>query len=119
MYHLRLKKALSYRGVVSATRENPDVLVEDRAAADAAIASGYFLLVDGAPTEPEPESEPGKTLDEMTVAELETFATYHGISLKGIRGKDNMIAKLKEELGAEETENEVDYGSPIMVGLQE
>ncbi len=64
-------------------------------------------------------SSPGKTLDKMTVSELETFATYKGVSLKGVRGKDNIIAALKEALGAEETENEVDYGSPTMVELQE
>lgn len=46
MYHLRLKKALSYNGVVSATRKNPDVYTEDEATAKAAVASGYFDLVE-------------------------------------------------------------------------
>lgn len=129
MYHLKLSKGLSYYGGgIKATKKNPDVYVEDEASANAALASGYFKLVSVSeeqeappPVEGEPtqDSTPGKTLDKMTVSELETFATYKGVSLKGVRGKDNIIAALKEALGAEETENEVDYGSPTMVELQE
>lgn len=121
MYHLRLLKALSYTGVVSATKAHPDVFVEDKATADAAVATGYFKLLEDdeeipAATE---EKEPGKTLEEMTVPELESYAAYHNVSLKGISKKADIIAKLKEELGDEETENEVDYGSPTMQELQE
>lgn len=119
MYHLKLVKALSYYGVVKATKQNPDVYTEDKATADAAVASGYFKLVDEAQEPPEggEEKEPGKKLEEMTVPELETFAAYKNISLKGISKKADIIAKLKDELG-EETENEVDYGSPTMTELQ-
>lgn len=119
-YHLKLAKGLSYCGVVKATKKNPDVFVEDKATADAAVATGYFKLIEGeeAP-EPPKDPEPGKTLDEMTVTELETYAAYHNVSLKGVRGKENIIAKLKEDLGAEKTEGEVDYGSPTMQELQE
>ena len=46
MYHLKLIKALSYTGAVSATRKEPDVYTEDKAVADAAVASGYFKLVE-------------------------------------------------------------------------
>ena len=128
MYHLKLMKALSYYGVVKATKKNPDVYTEDKATADAAVASGYFKLVDEAQEPPEGgeekepgegggNKEPGKKLEEMTVPELETFAAYKNISLKGISKKADIIAKLKDELG-EETENEVDYGSPTMTELQ-
>lgn len=128
MYHLKLIKALSYYGVVKATKKNPDVYTEDKATADAAVASGYFKLVDEAQEPPEGgeekepgegggNKEPGKKLEEMTVPELETFAAYKNISLKGISEKADIIAKLKDELG-EETENEVDYGSPTMTELQ-
>nr|UWI04086.1 MAG: Thymopoietin protein [Bacteriophage sp.] len=121
MYHLRLLKALSYTGIVSATKTHPDVFVEDKATADAAVATGYFKLLESGEEIPaaNEESEPGKTLEEMTVSELETYAAYHNVSLKGISKKADIIAKLKEELGDEETENEVDYGSPTMVDLQE
>lgn len=128
MYHLKLIKALSYYGVVKATKKNPDVYTEDKATADAAVASGYFKLVDEAQEPPEGgeekepgegggNKEPGKKLEEMTVPELETFAAYKNISLKGISKKADIIAKLKDEL-SEETENEVDYGSPTMTELQ-
>ena len=119
-YHLKLIKALSYCGVVTATRQHPDVFVEDKATADEAVATGYFKLVEGeeAP-EPPKDPEPGKTLDEMTVPELETYAAYKGVSLKGISRKQDIIAKLKEELGDEETDGEVDYGSPTMTELQD
>ena len=40
MYHLRLIKALSYTGLVSATQKNPDTFTEDKAIADDAVASG-------------------------------------------------------------------------------
>ena len=119
-YHLKLTKALSYCGVVKATKKNPDLFVEDKATADEAVATGYFKLVEGeeAP-EPPKDPEPGKTLDEMTVPELETYAAYKGVNLKGISKKADIIAKLKEELGDEETEGEVDYGSPTMTELQD
>ena len=38
-YHLKLVKALSYYGPVKATKEHPDVFVEDEAIAQAAVAS--------------------------------------------------------------------------------
>lgn len=129
MYHLKLMKALSFTGIVTATKKNPDVFVEDKATADAAVATGYFKLIEEAEEPPEGgeekepgegggDKEPGKKLEEMTVPELETFAAYKGISLRGISKKADIIAKLKEELGAAETENEVDYGSPTMTELQ-
>lgn len=120
-YHLKLVKALSYCGVIKATQKHPDVFVEDKATADEAVATGYFNLLEGDEETPEDgdDKEQGKKLEEMTVPELETFATYKGVSLKGITKKADIIAKLREELGDEETENEVDYGSPTMLGLQE
>lgn len=129
MYHLKLMKALSFTGIVTATKKNPDVFLEDKATADAAVATGYFKLIEEAEEPPEGgeekepgegggDKEPGKKLEEMTVPELETFAAYKGISLKGISKKADIIAKPKAELGAAETENEVDYGSPTMTELQ-
>ena len=37
MYHLRLIKALSYTGLVSATQKNPDTFTEDNPYFDSAI----------------------------------------------------------------------------------
>lgn len=128
MYHLKLIKSLSYHGIVKATKENPDVYTDDEAVANAAVATGFFELVatpaqeDAQPSlepEAEPEeSEQGKTLEEMTVSEIETFATYHGVSLKGINTKAKKIARLRETLG-DKAAGAVTYGSPTMVELEE
>lgn len=124
MFHLKLIKALSYYGIVKATKKNPDVYTDDKAVADAAVATGFFELVESpAQQDTQPEAEPeereeGKTLEEMTVAEIETFATYHGVSLKGINTKAKKIAHLRETLG-DKAAGEVEYGSPTMVDLQE
>lgn len=124
MYHLKLIKSLSYHGIVKATKENPDVYTDDEATATAAVATGFFKLVESAvqqdsqpAAEPE-ESVQGKTLEEMTVAEIETFATYYGVSLKGIKGKAKIIAHLRETLG-DKAAGAVEYGSPTMVEIQE
>ena len=128
MYHLKLVKAISYTGVVEATKQHPDVFVEDKATADAAVASGYFEIVKDGEEETDgavdgaqdgKEAVPGKALEKMTASELETFAAYKGVSLKGITKKADMIAKLKEELGEEETDGAVDSGSPTMQELME
>lgn len=120
MYHLRLIKALSYSGVVEATKQHPDVFVKDKATADAAVATGYFQLVEQVqnPDDGE-EQEHRKKLEYMTVAELESFAAYKGVSLKGVTKKADIISKLKGELGDEELDGEVECGSPTMQDLME
>ena len=64
MYHLKLMKALSFTGIVTATKKNPDVFLEDKATADAAVATGYFKLIEEAEEPPEggEEKEPGEGL---------------------------------------------------------
>lgn len=121
MYHLKLMKALSYSGIVEATKQKPDVFIKDKATTDKIIATGYFTLIDydGETPAEKTEEKLGKALEEMTISEMETFAAYKDVNLKGITKKADIIAKLKEELGEEETENEVDYGSPTMTELQE
>lgn len=120
MYHLKLIKGLSYKGVVEATKKNPDVYTDDKATAEEAVASGYFKLVESEIEERNDISSEinGKTLSEMNVSELETFAAYKGINLKGITKKADIISKIREEISAEELEGEIEYGSPIMTELQ-
>ena len=143
MYKLKLVKALSYSGIVNASTEHPYVETIDPAIAEAAVATGYFKLISDTsssvpetPSEPEPEeddslftdddeetpSEPepeedGKALEDMTVAELETFATYNNISLKGCKNKAAKVEKLMTELGIQFGQK-VTYGSPTMVDLE-
>lgn len=118
MYHLKLIKALSYHGVVTATRQAPDVYTDSREVAEAAVATGYFTLVEKPDTAAPPDAEHNKTLDEMNVSELESFAVYHNISLKGVTKKADILAKIRAEIPAAKTENEVDYGSPTMTELE-
>lgn len=140
MYKIKLNKGLSYSTkindrLVSATREKPFLELED-AEAEILLASGYFETVSSSPVEltaeeadentgvidmneePEP-AYTGKTLEEMNISELETFATYKNVSLKGAKKKDDIIKKLREEIPAEELEGVISYGSPTITELQD
>lgn len=130
MYHLRLCKALSYTGIVSATKEKPDVFVEDKAIADKAIASGYFELVE-TKTQIEPDTPANASIDrnqleEMKVDDLKRLAEDMGLDISDLKKKADLI----EAIAAEEVkvpaeysdEGEADFGegegSPTMIELQ-
>lgn len=135
MYHIRLAKALSYSGNVRATKKNPDVYVKTEAEAKAAVDTGFFVLVDEpeeklgrpenaddaerVPFEDEETEERGKTLEDMNKSELETFATYYDVDIKGLKTKADIIERLKEVLPGDVTEGKVTYGSPTIQELQE
>ena len=125
---------LSYNGIIRATAKNPIVEVEDEAVAALAMASGYFINLDANVVSDDPvengdegteevaETENlqygGKLLSEMNKSELETFAAYRDVSLKGISKKAEIIAALREALPAAELEGPIYYGSPTMTDLQ-
>ena len=54
----------------------------------------------------------------MNKSELETFAAYRNVDIKGCKTKTQIIAALREALPAEELEGPIYYGSPTMVDLQ-
>lgn len=122
MYHIRLCKGLSYYGVVKATRKEPDVFVEDKATADAAVASGYFRLIDGGQTITG-HLDRGQ-LEEMKADDLKRLAEDMGIETKGLKKAQLIDAIVCEEItvdeedgdnaGADEddggSEGEADYG---------
>ena len=129
MYHLRLVKALSYTGVVEATKKKPDVYVEDKATADAAVATGYFKLLGSAEGEPEPAAQTGHLdrgqLEDMKLNNLKKLASEIGIDIAGFKKKADYVDAISaadvipgEEAGED---NEVDYGegSITMIDLQE
>lgn len=129
MYHLKLIKALSYTGIVKATRKNPDVFVEDKATADAAVATGYFKLVECV-SDGEAEAQTAhldiEQLEGMKFDDLKRMATDMGIDIKGLKSKNDIveaIVAVEVTPGPEvdEEENEVDYGegSTTMIELQE
>ena len=119
MYHLRLIMGLSYDGAVHATRKDPDVYTEDRAAVEEAVASGYFALIgetaiqegenvdeeEAAPSEERPDLE---ALAAKTKAELIAFAEEHEIDLAGCRTKADILGAISVAYG----------GSYTMIDLQ-
>lgn len=115
MYHLRLKKALSYTGVVTATKDNPDVYIEDKAAADKAAASGYFDLINEN-TEPEEtfsgHLDPAQ-LEDMKIDDLKRLAANMGVDTSTMKKKAdyiNAITAVEVEAGGiyePDTETEV------------
>lgn len=131
MAKLKLIKGLSYSGIISATKKKPYVEVDDEATVQAAVATGYFEVVDAEASQPveEPETaevlaeEPmqygGKPLNEMNKSELETFAAYRDVDIKGANTKAAIIKKLRAALPASELEGDIYYGSPTMVELQD
>ena len=146
MAKVKLIRGLSYTdGVITATRKNPVVEVEDGEAQNY-IDTGFFIAQEDVeepePAVEEPDEEPdgdeipdyevieeiiadpesqmgGKLLKDMTIPELETFATYKDVSLKGLKTRKAIIGKLKASLPAEELSGKIYYGSPTMVELQE
>ena len=101
MYHLKLCKGLSYsNGKVTATKRNPGVFVDDKATADALLASGYFKLISGpeAPDFPPPGEVLGhldpEQLDSMTIPELKKLAEDRGVDIKGLKAKADIIAAI-------------------------
>lgn len=101
MYHLKLCKGLSYsNGKVTATKRNPGVFVDDKATADALLASGYFKLISGpeAPDFPPPGEVLGhldpEQLDSMTIPELKKLAEDMGVGIKGLKAKADIIAAI-------------------------
>lgn len=103
MYHLKLCKGLSYYGMggaLKATRQQPDVLTEDKATADAAVASGFFRLVgEGeAPGFPPPGEVQGhldpEQLEELTIPDLKKLAEDMGVDIKGLKAKADIIAAI-------------------------
>lgn len=113
MYHLKLVKGLSYCGIVSATKKKPDVFVNDKTVADLAVATGYFVLVEGAEAG-EGAEEKAEDLKDMEYNDLKKLAADLGIDTKVVKKKADLIAAIEaaREEGTEagEDNNEVDYG---------
>lgn len=128
MYHLKLIKALSYLGVVKATKDKPDVYTDDEATANAAVASGYFKLVE----DTEADNSSANTahfdksqLEDMKIEDLKGIAADMGIDTTGFKKKSDYVeaisaAEVIPGAEADEDRAEVYYGegSATMVELQ-
>ena len=110
MYHLKLCKGLSYsNGKVTATRQRPDVYVDDKATADTAVASGYFRLLGGVeeqatgggtPPELTGQLDPVQ-LSKMKVEELKRLAADMGVDVSGLNKAEIVKALAAEEVTAD------------------
>lgn len=135
-YHLRLKNAMSYTGVVNATREEPDAFTADEAIKAAALRSGYFDLVDvlaeqdtAAPADADtiPLTPAGKQaadgstsatldrayLESLSFAELKRLANDMGVPVTKTTKKAELIDALAAEtvtVPAEADDTEPDFG---------
>lgn len=130
MYHLRLCKAKSYRGIVVATEKRPDVYVPEKDQADSLVASGYFTLASDGENESaeieqphdeitgetdlfaDNEQEQGDTimleLQKMTKDELISYAKDSGIDLTGCNKKDEIFQRIVQEIArADAARNEL------------
>lgn len=114
MYHLRLIKGLSYSGAVSATKDRPDVFVEDENKYQIALQSGYFEEItdvraktdenSGQKTvqeENEFAADDGETkktydtLSNMNATELKAYASLNGINISGMTRKGEILEAIK------------------------
>lgn len=64
MYHLKLIKGRSYTGIVSATRDKPDVYIKDSETTDKILTTGFFESVLNSPNE-KTEVKPSKKKGEV------------------------------------------------------
>lgn len=101
-YHLKLTKGISYIGNgLTATREAPDVFVDSKDTADAAVATGYFKLIGGdadVATGGSPDIINGhldpEQLKKLTVKELKKLAADMGVDVSGCDNKAEIVAAL-------------------------
>lgn len=115
LYHIKLKKAMSYTGIVNATREEPNVYTYDKDIATAAVRSGYFDLIDVEEDEAKADSalltaageeaEDGSIpahfdkgyLDSLSITDLKKLAGDLGVAVtKGMK-KDDLVAAITAE----------------------
>lgn len=108
MYHLKLCKALSYSGVVSATKQQPDVFVEDESTARAAVATGFFALVEGDEITPPPKAPTGTItkFDTMNATQLKKYAKENDIDLGGATKKEDILPIIEAALKAADEEDD-------------
>lgn len=107
MYHLRLMKGLSYSGAVSATKDHPDVYVEDEKRYQAAMKSGYFEEISCTETVDDTDVDPsesqectekeasGDSLDDMSQTELKAYASLNGIDITGLKKKEDIVKAIR------------------------
>lgn len=113
MHHLKLVKGLSYWSrFAKASKEHPDIYLEDGPDYEAALSCGFFaevedvpkdesaeggdpVSVDTADGEDEPEESTADGFEEMSVADLKAYAQINGIGLGSAKKKDDILAAIR------------------------
>lgn len=118
MYHLKLKKGLSYcSAFIKATKQKPDVFTDNKNLVDKALQSGFFTLIENeSPKEPEvkelPKEEPetpiGDPIDyeqlaKKTKGELLAFARTHKIDVSKAKSKNEILMDISHAFGGSYT----------------
>lgn len=113
MHHLKLVKGLSYWSrFAKASKEHPDIYLEDGPDYEAALNCGFFVEVDdpdigsaegGDPVsdtiadgEYEAEEETADGFEEMSVADLKAYAQINGIDIGSAKKKEDILAAIRE-----------------------
>ena len=94
-YHLRLVKALSYTGIVKASKQNPDVFTDDKSVADKVLESGYFSFI-----ESDTEQTSGldrSQLESMKLDDLKHLAADMEIDVSGLKTKSDYVEAIADQ----------------------
>lgn len=121
-YRITLIKGISYTGFggkVKATRKNPVATVEDKAIADAAVASGFFKLVEEVNEAPLVTGHlDADQLQKMEVRDLKALAAQMGIDTKGMKAKKDYIEAITAHEVEVSADGIIDEGEPDYTGEQ-
>lgn len=121
-YRIMLTKGLSYIGFggkVKANKTNPIATVEDKAIADAAVASGYFKLIEEADEAPLVTCNlDADQLRELKLDDLKALATQMGIDTKGMKAKNDYIKAITAQEAEVSADGIIDEGEPDYTGEQ-
>ena len=121
-YRIMLTKGLSYIGFggkVKANKTNPIATVEDKAIADAAVASGYFKLVEEVDEAPLVTGNlDADQLQEMKLDDLKALAAQMGIDTKGMKAKKDYIEAITAQEVNASADGIIDEGEPDYTGEQ-
>ncbi|WP_293969405.1 hypothetical protein [uncultured Ruminococcus sp.] len=113
MYKLKLIKARSYNGKVTATQANPFVEVESKPDAEYLAGLGIFKIIE---SPAEGSGEQTLNIDKMKKDKLVAFASENGIDISDCSDNKQRVAKIKAALaespaeGSGESDGEADFG---------
>ena len=98
MVKLELIRGLSYKDRhISATKSEPEVLVDDMDVAKHYENTGFFKILGEAGTDTAEDDVLTKELNSKTVAELKEYASARGIDTAGLSKKADLVQHISSE----------------------